>query len=115
VAIRALFGSSSVAPPRKRAASPILLVALLLIALATLQTLAYASPPDPSWIPGIYDDADFDDVVVLITSGTGDVGPALPADSHSTLLLVERPAQPTERASLAVSVSAVRPRAPPPS
>ena len=41
--------------------------------------------------------------------------PALPADFHSTLLLVERPAQPTERASLAVSVSAVRPRAPPPS
>jgi hypothetical protein len=41
--------------------------------------LAYATPPDPSWIPGIYDDRDGDDVVGMVTEGTGvnDVG-ALP-------------------------------------
>src|SRR6266542_3871889 len=33
--------------------------------------LAYASPPDPSWIPGIYDDHDYDDVVGMVTDGTG--------------------------------------------
>ena len=37
-------------------------------ALACLQPLAYADPPDPTWIAGFWDDADFDDVVILITS-----------------------------------------------
>ena len=107
-----LFGSSS--PPRKRAASSVLLVALLVTTSATLWSLAYASPPDPSWIYGIYDGADFDDVVVLITSGTGDVDPALPADSCYTSVLIGPLAPPTEKACTAVPGSAVRPRAPPP-
>ena len=29
--------------------------------------LARASPPDPTWIPGIYDNADYDDVIGLLT------------------------------------------------
>jgi len=33
--------------------------------------LAYASPPDPSWVSGIYDDRDGDDVVGMVTEGTG--------------------------------------------
>jgi len=33
--------------------------------------LAYASPPDPSWISGIYDDRDDDDVVIMVTDATG--------------------------------------------
>jgi hypothetical protein len=54
---------------------------LALIVLATglaLPALAHASPPDPSWIPGVYDDADFDDVVVRVTSGTGSAAPEPP-------------------------------------
>jgi len=54
---------------------------LALIVLATglaLPALAHASPPDPSWIPGVYDDADFDDVVVRVTSATGSVDPEPP-------------------------------------
>src|SRR5215467_10545675 len=39
--------------------------------LAVSVTLAYASPPDPSWISGIYDDCDYDDVVGMVTDGTG--------------------------------------------
>src|SRR5262252_440746 len=39
---------------------PSLVVTLILIA-----PIAFASPPDPSWIAGIYDDADGDDVVTL--------------------------------------------------
>ena len=33
--------------------------------------LAYASPPDPSWVSGIYDDRDNDDVVGMVTEGAG--------------------------------------------
>jgi hypothetical protein len=33
-------------------------------------SLAYASPPDPSWIPGIYDDYDYDDVAAMGTDAT---------------------------------------------
>jgi hypothetical protein len=35
------------------------------------QLLAYADPPDPTWIPGFWDDADFDDVIVRVTSTVG--------------------------------------------
>jgi|RhiMetStandDraft_4_1073278.scaffolds.fasta_scaffold41258_2 hypothetical protein len=48
---------------------------LLLAALAIHPALAHASPPDPSWVPGIYDGADFDDDVLLLASGY----PAAPA------------------------------------
>ncbi|PYM91189.1 MAG: hypothetical protein DME08_22710 [Candidatus Rokuibacteriota bacterium] len=38
----------------------------LVTAVLALAPAAHASPPDQSWIPGLYDDADFDDVVLLI-------------------------------------------------
>lgn len=44
------------------------LAAVIAIALLALRSLAFASPPDPSWIPGFWDDADYDDVINLITS-----------------------------------------------
>ena len=47
------------------------LAVVLVASLAVLATLAYASPPDPSWISGIYDDADFDNIIGLITSDAG--------------------------------------------
>ena len=46
-------------------------VPFLLLLNAVLTSMAYASPPDPSWINGIYDDGDFDNVVVQVTSGAG--------------------------------------------
>src|SRR5439155_4184529 len=42
-------------------------IVLLLGVLIALTPLAQASPPDPTWIPGFYDDADYDDVVLAIT------------------------------------------------
>jgi len=45
--------------------------ALVLGAVLTLRTLAYASPPDPSWLAGFWDDADYDDIVIRITSTFG--------------------------------------------
>jgi len=41
--------------------------------IMALTPLAYASPPDPSWIMGVYDDDDFDNVVVIVTSGVSAV------------------------------------------
>ena len=40
----------------------------LLLALFSIVPLANASPPDPLWIAGIYDEADFDDVVATVVS-----------------------------------------------
>jgi hypothetical protein len=49
-------------------------VALLLLSvLLTLPPIAYASPPDPVWIPGLYDDNDYDDVILFITGAVSAV------------------------------------------
>jgi hypothetical protein len=62
--------------------------ALILTSLALLLALAYASPPDPSWISGVYDDADYDDVVTLVMAGTAGVPTAIPTDSSPQPLLI---------------------------
>jgi hypothetical protein len=43
------------------------LALVLLACCCILPLLAHASPPDPIWLPGIYDDADYDDVIGLLT------------------------------------------------
>ena len=40
----------------------------LVLVLIALVPLANATPPDPLWIAGIYDGADSDDVVLVVTS-----------------------------------------------
>jgi hypothetical protein len=56
----------------------LVLLALVLVGpIVALTPLAYATPLDPSWIQGIYDGADYDDVVFLITSEASDVTPSL--------------------------------------
>jgi hypothetical protein len=55
-------------------------VPLLGLSLLTLVGLAHASPTDETWQPGIYDDADFDDVIALIMSLSG-APPAAPPSS----------------------------------
>src|SRR5215472_6137992 len=37
------------------------------VILTALVPLAYGSPPDPTWVSGFHDDADYDDVVGLVT------------------------------------------------
>ena len=39
---------------------------LIVVALILLPAIAFASPPDPSWVAGLYDDADGDDIVTLL-------------------------------------------------
>jgi hypothetical protein len=63
---------------RRRAVSSALAL-LVLGVLAGLVPLAHASLPDPTWIPGFYDDADFDDVILAIVSADVAASPTLPA------------------------------------
>ena len=43
-----------------------LFASVLIGALLVIVPLAHGSPPDPTWIAGLYDDADLDDVVLGI-------------------------------------------------
>jgi len=56
-------------PPAKHVSRlPGLSVTLLVLLVIVPVTLAHASPPDQTWLAGVYDQADFDDVVGLLTS-----------------------------------------------
>jgi len=87
---------------------------LLLVGLMMLiSALAWASPADPSWIRGMYDDADFDDVVTYLTSGTFAI-PALPLDGLLPVLYsVPSDPIPDETLAPAPALPAFSPRAPP--
>src|SRR5712691_3722733 len=70
------WGSLILAGPR-----PVILRRLvglcLVAAILALAPAAHASPPDQTWITGLYDNADFDDVILFITSSRGPVQPRL--------------------------------------
>ena len=44
------------------------LLVILSVLLLGLVPVAYASPPDPTWIGGYWDDDDFDNAVISIVS-----------------------------------------------
>jgi len=46
------------------------LAVVLAVLILGLTPLAYADPPDPSWLGGYWDDDDFDNVVAFIASAT---------------------------------------------
>ena len=89
------------------------LVLLLLGVIAALVPLAHASPPDQSWIGGLYDDGDYDDAIISITSWaiTADTNP--PCDLEPTRIVVGF-LRPQPHASPAATAPAPhQPRAPP--
>ena len=63
----------------------------LVLVLTMLPAIAFASPPDPAWIVGIYDGADGDDIVSLIyeTTAANVLGPPLPRFSCSPTTSLE--------------------------
>jgi len=69
-----------------------------LVVLGGLGPLAHASPPDPTYIPGFYDDADYDDVILLVLSAVGllDGAPSVVAQVGPPVveILAHRPAPP---------------------
>jgi hypothetical protein len=87
----------------------VLVLGLLLVALVPL---AHATPPDPTWIPGIYDEADHDDAVGMLV----DDGLALKhvVDSGGRPALTYARSLSPRTASLGtVSPFSPRPRSPP--
>ena len=64
----------------------------IVVALILLPIIAFASPPDPSWIAGIYDGADGDEVVTLVYETAGvealSLGPVLPLPRSFNVSLV---------------------------
>ena len=68
---------------------------LIIVALMLIAPIAFASPPDPSWIAGIYDGADGDDVVSLVYETAGiegvSLGSVLPLSRASNVPLVSGP------------------------
>jgi hypothetical protein len=70
----------------------ILLALASLVALGGLGPLAHASPPDPTYIPGFYDNADHDDVILLVLSTVGTLDGAPPVLAQVGPRVVEIPA-----------------------
>ena len=91
----------------------ILLASVTLVVPVILLALAYASPPDPAWIPGMYDDGDFDDVIVRVTSASGHVPVDLPLDARPIRVSMEDVPPLINEVFVSLSPFASSPRAPP--
>lgn len=64
------------------------LVLLVISTIIALTPLAQASPPDQTWIAGLYDNADYDDAVLFITSCLGGIQPNRSWCPHVASLVV---------------------------
>jgi len=74
------------------------LAALLAILVVALTPIAYADPPDPTWLGGWWDDDDFDNVVMFIASAMAIVAPLVidsgpPSTSEQWVELAQPPAR----------------------
>ena len=59
---------------RHRVPTVVVLVALL-ATLVALTSLAYATPPDPTWVSGFFDDDDNDNGMFFVTSSLAALDP----------------------------------------
>ena len=85
----------------------------IVFTLVLLPAIAFASPPDPSWVRGVYDDADFDDVVCLIIANTGLVDDVASVEGRPDFVLIGAEGPLDDRSVALFSMSASQPRAPP--
>jgi len=90
-----------------------LLIALLVVLVVGLVPLAHASPPDQTWLGGLYDDADYDNVVVSLTSAVSAVESRTVRETAHVQITAERPIQFDEGAPTLPGLSRNRSRAPP--
>jgi hypothetical protein len=98
--------------PRRRL-GPGSLAFLLCVLIGSLPLLAYASPPDPSWVRGVSDDADFDDVVCLIVASTGLVDHAASVEGRPDFVLIGAEVPRDDLSVASFFSSSSQPRAPP--
>ena len=88
--------------------------ACLLVALIVgLPILASASPPDPSWGHGVYDDADFDDIVCLIIASSWLVEDICAVSQSPHFILTNAELPQNEHSIASSSLTSPQPRAPP--
>jgi len=92
---------------------PACLALLLVAVIACLMPMAAASPVDPSWVRGLYDGADFDDVVILITSGSGLANELSRDDLRPELVVIAAVTAPDDNPVISLSLCSPQPRAPP--
>ena len=85
----------------------------LCVLIGSLSVLAYASPPDPSWVRGVYDDADFDDVICLILANTGLVGDHASVEGCPDFVLVGAEVPADDLSVVPYARGSSPPRAPP--
>lgn len=85
----------------------------LIAAIVTLTPLAQASPPDPSWIKGVYDDDDFDNVVIAVTSAVSTVELAPLLGVAPTEIVLGFVTAADEAQTLPASLAVFQVRAPP--
>ena len=83
----------------------------LICLVASLTPLAFADPPDQTWLGGYWDDDDFDDVVVLISHSCGLVDASAPYLPRCEA--VARLELPNVTATPTAEVGVFSPRAPP--
>ncbi len=90
------------------------IVAIVVVSIVmVLRTAAFASPPDPDWIAGFWDNGDHDDAVILITStaAIADVRPGFTAAPVRLVVAEVELSCPSARSTFPLSPQ--RPRAPP--
>jgi hypothetical protein len=90
-----------------------LVIALLVALTCGLAPLAFASPPDQSWLGGFFDDADYDDVVVSVTSAVSVVESQTFHDTGPVQTVVDWTIQLDECAPARPALSTNSSRAPP--
>jgi len=76
-----------------------------------LVPLAEASPPDQTWIAGVYDNADHDDAVILVTASAASLrlGPPADASLSRTVVAFVRHVDERVRAAVVLLSNHVRP------
>jgi hypothetical protein len=89
------------------------IVPALVVALSTLTALCYASPPDPTWIAGLYDDADQDEVVLEVLAITAVPAAAAAPLSSMAPAAAETPWATGRAVPSAPSLTALLDRSPP--
>jgi hypothetical protein len=92
--------------------SPRLLVLALAALLVCGRTISYASPLDPTWIEGFWDDDDYDDTVFHTTSfGVAETAPICALRPHWTRVWIVPPDD--EQLVRGVAIPPQHPRGPP--
>ena len=81
--------------------------------LCALVPLAYATPPDPTYVGGLWDDDDYDDVVILVTSSIGSSDTHTKSDLIRPVVLVALVRSGEEGLLSTAVLSPHPPRAPP--